>query len=1073
MMRWIVGTSMQLRVLVVVVAALIMVFGISQLRQMPVDVLPEFSPPYVEIQTESLGLSAEEVEQLITTPMEQDLLVGLPWLKTIRSESVPGLSSVRLEFEPGTNLMRARQMVSERMTQALAMPHVSKPPTMLQPLSATNRVMILGLSSKTVSRIQMSVLARWTIQPRLMGVPGVANVSIWGQRDRQLQVQVDPKRLQEKNISLLQVLETTGNSLWVSSLSFLEASTPGTGGFIDTANQRLGIRHILPIVSAKELSEVPIEDAKDVRLADVANVVEDNQPLIGDALTAEGPGLLLVVEKFPGANTMEVNRGVEVAMSDLSPGLPGITVDKDIFRPTDFVEAAISNLCRAAIIGFALLAVVLVAFFYDWRASLISILAIPLSLVTACLVLYLRGATFNMITLTGFVAVIGVVVYDAIIDVENIMRRRRNVTDRSIKSMARVIVDASHEARGAIVYAALIMLLAVAPIFFIGGTFGAYFRPLAVSYGLATIASMVVTLTVIPALCLMFFSNKSSVGRESPILRWLQSRYESALGYSIQRGDVALAAIAVLTIAGIAILPLLSRAPLPTFKELNMLIQVKAMPGTSQPEMSRITGRMGNELRKIDGIRNVGAHIGRAVLGDQIVDVNSAELWVTIDPKADYNNTARAIKKTVEGYPGLSYTVQTYLREKSGDVIQEPDDKVVVRVYGSKYAELGTTAKNINSAIDKIEGIENTHVKMPIQEASLETEVDLVKAQKLGLKPGDVRRAAACLLSGIQVGALYEDQKIFDVVVWSTPETRQSISSIRNLMIDAPGGARVRLGDVAKVSIKPAASVIRHDSVKRYVDIVADVQGRALGAVAADINNKLKGMSFPLEYHAKVLGTYAEPKSAHDHLIVLAIVAAIGVFFLLESAFGSWRLAAISFLTIPAALIGGLLTALATGGTVISLGSLTGLLAVLGISVCSSITLIKHFQRLTNAPAPYSARQIAPSSDPKWFWAAAVDRLGPILVTSLATAAALVPVFFMGDVPGLEIIRPMVIVTVGGLITSTLFTLFAVPALFMLFGPGRGSDLDGIMLAVTDEELREAIVRARFSEQQAESTISS
>src|SRR3954470_24880376 len=274
MIRWIVGASMQLRVLVVVIAALIMGFGVTQLRQMPVDVLPEFSQPYVEIQTESLGLSAEEVEQLITVPMEQDLLNGLPWLQSVRSESVPSLSSVVLTFQPGTDLMRARQMVSERMTQAVAMPHVSKPPIMLQPLSSSNRVMIISLSSQSVSHINMSVLARWTVQPRLMGVPGVANVSIWGQRDRQLQVQVDPKQLQAKNVTLLQVLETTGNAMWVSSLSFVEASTPGTGGFVETANQRLGIRHISPIITAEGLSQVPIEESA-LHLGDVANVVED------------------------------------------------------------------------------------------------------------------------------------------------------------------------------------------------------------------------------------------------------------------------------------------------------------------------------------------------------------------------------------------------------------------------------------------------------------------------------------------------------------------------------------------------------------------------------------------------------------------------------------------------------------------------------------------------------------------------------------------------------------------------------------------------------------------------------
>src|SRR4051812_13198604 len=657
MMRWIVGASMQLRVLVVVIAALVMVFGISQLRQMPVDVLPEFSQPYVEIQTESLGLSAEEVEQLITVPMEQDLLNGLPWLQSVRSESVPSLSSVVLTFQPGTDLMRARQMVSERMTQAVAMPHVSKPPIMLQPLSSTNRVMIVSLSSKAVSHISMSVLARWTVQPRLMGVPGVANVSIWGQRDRQLQVQVDPKRLADKNVSLLQILESTGNSLWVSSLSFVEASTPGTGGFIDTANQRLGIRHILPIVSPSELAQVPIEDAKDVRLSDVANVVENYQPLIGDALSGEGPSLMLVVEKFPGANTLKVTHGVEDAMAELGRGMAGITVNTSVFRPADFIETSISNVGRAAIIGFILLAIVLLVFFYDVRTALISLIAIPLSLIAAGLVLYFSGATFNMIVLTGFVGAIGVVVYDAIIDAETIVRRLRNRTDRSLKGTARVILEASHEARSAIIYAALIVLLAVAPIFFIGGSTGAFFRPLAVAYGLAIIASMVVTLTVVPALCLMFVRNARGGRGETPVVRWLQSKYEPMLGHAIQRGRWAMAAVGALTIIGLAMLPLLSSAPMPSFKELSLLINLKAVPGTSQPEMSRISGRMGDELRKIEGVRNVGAHIGRAVLGDQIVDVNSAELWVSIDPTANYDKTAKNIKKVVEAYPGLSYTV--------------------------------------------------------------------------------------------------------------------------------------------------------------------------------------------------------------------------------------------------------------------------------------------------------------------------------------------------------------------------------------------------------------------------------
>src|SRR5262245_1029688 len=299
MMRAIIRSSMKSRLVVVAVAAALMILGLGRLKQMPLDALPEFSPPYVEIQTESLGLSAEEVEALITVPMEHDLLNGVPWLQTIRSESVPGLSSIVLTFERGTDLVRARQMVTERMTQAIALPHVSKPPAMLQPTSATRRGLMVGLSSKELSLIQLSVLARWKIQPRLMGVPGVANVSIWGQRDRQLQVQVDPERMRAQGVPLAQILETTGNALWVSSLSFLEASTPGTGGFVETNQQRLGIRHVSPITSAERLSQVPISDLKKrdgtpLRLSDVADVVEDHQPLIGDAMVNDSDGLMPV-----------------------------------------------------------------------------------------------------------------------------------------------------------------------------------------------------------------------------------------------------------------------------------------------------------------------------------------------------------------------------------------------------------------------------------------------------------------------------------------------------------------------------------------------------------------------------------------------------------------------------------------------------------------------------------------------------------------------------------------------------------------------------------------------------------
>jgi multidrug efflux pump subunit AcrB len=393
---------------------------------MPVDVLPEFSPPYVEIQTEALGLSAKEVEAMITVPMQQDLLAGVAWLDVVRSESVPGLSSVLVYFEPGTDLFRARQMVAERISQsAVGLPHVSKPPTMIQPLSSASRFMIVGLSSKDMSLIDMSVLARWTIAPRLMGVPGVAHVAIWGNRDRQLQVLIDPAKLQEKGVTLDQIIETTGNALWVSPLTFLEASSPGSGGFIDTPNQRLTVWHVLPISSPEELAQVPIEGTDGLFLGDVTKVVEDHQPLIGDAVINDSASLLLVVEKLPEVNTLEVTQDVEAALAALQPGMPGINFDATLFRPTTYIEMALANLTQSLIIAALLVVLILGMFLYGWRTALISLAAIVVSLFAALFVLYLRGATLNSMVLAGLVIALGIVFDEEVVDVENIMRRLR------------------------------------------------------------------------------------------------------------------------------------------------------------------------------------------------------------------------------------------------------------------------------------------------------------------------------------------------------------------------------------------------------------------------------------------------------------------------------------------------------------------------------------------------------------------------------------------------------------------------------------------------------------------------
>jgi multidrug efflux pump subunit AcrB len=448
MLRKIVETSINLRYFVFAIAAGLIIFGASQLGNMPVDVYPEFDPPLVEVQTEALGLSAVEVEGLLTVPLEADLLNGVAWLDQIYSETVAGLSSILLVFEPGTDPIRARQMVQERLTETFALPNVSSPPTMLQPLSTTSRVMMVGLSSDELSLIELGVLARWNIKPRLMGVPGVANVAIWGQREWQLQVQVDPERLQGAGVTLSQIIATTGEALWVSPLSYLESSTPGTAGWIDTPNQRLSIRHILPISSADQMGRIPVKGTA-YRLGDVVDIVEDHQPLIGDALIEDGPGLLLVIEKFPDANVLEVTRGVEAALKVLSPGLTGVEIDTTVFRPADYIEGAANNLTLVMLISVLLIVLVIAVFFFDWRTVLVGFTAILTSMIAAVTVLYLQGVTFNIMILAGLAAVVGIVVDDALNDTENIQKRLNQRVDSTKSSAKSIIIEAASGMRSA------------------------------------------------------------------------------------------------------------------------------------------------------------------------------------------------------------------------------------------------------------------------------------------------------------------------------------------------------------------------------------------------------------------------------------------------------------------------------------------------------------------------------------------------------------------------------------------------------------------------------------------------
>ena len=1016
--------SLQFRILVVVIGAALIFFGITQLRDMPVGVFPEFAPPYVEIQTEALGLSAYEVESLITLPLEE-LLIRTPWLKTMRSRSVTGLSSILIIFESGTDIMVARQLVQERITSARKLPNVSKAPVMLQPLSATSRAMLIGLSSNGLSPIEMSVLTRWTIKPRLMSVPGVANVVLWGQRKRQLQVQVDPEKLRIHSVSLDQVIESTGNALWVSPLTYLYSSYPGSGGWIDTPNQRLAIRHVLPISTPDELAQVAIFGAPGLSLGDVAEVVEGHPPFIGDAIIGDGAGLILVVEKFPGANTLEVTQGVEAALEELQPGLPGIEIDSQIYRTATFIEMSIDNLTMGLFIGCGLVILFLFAFLYQWRIALISFIAIMLSLITAGFVLYLSGATMNTMIFAGLVLALGAVVDNAIIDIENIVRRlRQHLKKGSNKSTMNIILEASLEMRSAVAYAMLINILVLVPIFLIGGVSGSFFQPLALTYALTLLVSMATALTVTPALGLILLRSAPFRTAGSPLVRWLQNGYDIVFSLIFRAPRTAFIIAVTIVLVGLAVLPWLGYEMLPSFKERHLMINWVGPPSISHPEMYRIMSRVSRELGSIPGVRNVGAHVGRGVTGDQVVGINSSHLWISLNTTADYDATMAAIEEVVNGYPGHNGNVQTYLKESIREVLEGGSEAIGVRLFGPEPDLLRLMSEDVRQVLAKIDGIVDSHVELQVVEPHVEIEVDLASVAPYGLTPGDIRRSAATIFAGIEVGSLFEQQKVFDVVVWSVPETRQSLSDIHEFLLETPGHNRVRLEDVADVHIVPIPTVIKREAFSPYIDVVANVGGRDIGSVVADVERRIREVEFPLEYHMGLLVESADRQFTWQGILGIAVAVAIGIFLLLQACFRNWRLAFLAFVTLPMALAGGVLAVFVDGG-IISLGSLVGFLTVFGIVTRNCIMLINHYQHLEQNEGE--------TFGPELVQRGTRERLAPILLTAAITGVALLPFVLFGDIAGLEIVHPMAVVILGGLVTATLINLFVVPGMYLRF----------------------------------------
>jgi CzcA family heavy metal efflux pump len=1020
MLQSIVQWALHMRVTVLAIALALLAAGVYSTHNAPLDVFPEFAPPLVEVQTEAPGLSTEEVDALVTLPLENSLN-GLPFLKTIRAKSVLGLSSVVLIFEKGTDVLKARQLAQERLNLAQnRLPAVAKAPVLMAPYSSLSRVLKVGLRSESLSSMELSDVAVWTIRPRLMAVPGVANVAVWGQRDKQFQVLVDPQQLR-----------ATGVTLQGITRAATEACTMGAGGFIDTPNMRLGINQLPAVHAAEDLASAVVDfrNGTPVRLQDVAQITEGHPAPIGDAVINDGDGILLIVEKHPWGNTLDVTRGVENILREMEPALPGIIVDSTIFRPATFIQLSVDHLTEALWLGCLLVVLVLAMFLGDWRTTLISVTAIPLSLGIALLLLRWRGETINTMILAGLIIALGEVVDDAIIDVENILRRLRKNAElaRPAPSLA-VVLEASMEVRSAVVYATWIIILVFIPVFFLPGLAGTFFQPLALSYILAITSSLAVALTVTPALCLLLLRIKPDApNSDPPLARALKTLYRTILpAFARRPGLPVVLLLAAFSATAWIWTSHLKEEFLPRFKERDFLMHWLEKPNTSVEASKRITKAAAHDLLQIPGVRNQGAHIGRAEVADEVVGPDFTELWISVASDAPYDATIQKIQDVVDGYPGLTRDLLTFLRERIKEVLTGAGASIVVRIFGPELDALRDHAARVSETIRDVPGLSALKIDPQARVPQIIVKLNPEQASLHGLTSGQVRQAVTTLVSGRKVGEVYQNQRIHDVVVWGVPSSRSDYASLHDLLIDTPSGGHVRLGDIASLAIEPAPNAIKREGASRKIDVTCNVSaGHALGDVVRSIEHRLRGVPFTAGYHPEILGEWADRQAAQERLLWLCLASLAGIVVLIYSDLQTIRPTLILAFTLPFSLIGGVLAAWASGG-VLSVGSLVGFVTVLGIAARNGILLVSHYRHL------HEREGLAPSL--AMILRGSEERLIPILMTASTAALALLPLILKGDVPGNEIERPMALVILGGLTTSTLLNLLFLPALYARFG---------------------------------------
>jgi CzcA family heavy metal efflux pump len=1045
MLTRLVEFSLRFRGVVVLLACVLVGYGIYVTYHAKLDVFPDFVPPEVVVQTEAPGLSPEQVETLVTRPLET-VINGMGGLTALRSDSIQGLSAITAVFEDGTDIFKARQAMAERLTEAAGeLPTGVLAPKMEPMVSSTMDLLKIGLTSDKRSAMELRAFADFTLKPRLLSVPGVAKCSVYGGDVREVQIQIIPDRLRAYDISVQDVIAAAKATIGVRG-----------AGFIEGVNQRVMIQAQSPEVTAATLAEVAVDsqNGRTIRMKDVAHVTDDPALKVGDAVIMGEPGVLLTVSSQYGANTMDVTLLLDKALNEMKPLFEAeeIRLHPGLHRPATFITASLSNVRHSLLIGGILVAVVLFIFLGNVRTSIISLTAIPLSLLTAIVVMDKLGFSLNTITLGGLAIAIGEVVDDAIIDVENILRRlRENQRLGEPRSKFRVVLDASIEVRSAVVYATFVVILVFVPILTLTGLQGKFFAPLGWAYIIAILASLVVALTVTPALSLIFFRHGVRRQHEPAFQRMLKASYTRILAPITRHSFWIIGAVAVACLLVVGTIPFFAESFLPEFREGHFVIQVTAAPGMSVVEMRRLGQRISTDLLAIPNVATVAQQIGRAELGEDVWGPERCEFHLNLKDNVAGKDQAAAeeqIRKIMASYPGLHVEVTTFLGDRISESITGEKAAVVVNVFGDDLDKLDDVAPEIADAIHKVPGAGEVVVKTPPKGPRLVVRPKPQRLNQLGFRAMDVLDAVRAAYQGETVGQAYFGAEVADVAVILEPAAREMPRDVGRLLISNPAGTRVPLSELADVYEDVGRSLVSRDGARRRQTIICDPTVD-VGSFVAQAKKEVEKIALPKGSYVEFSGEAETEAAARNELILHSAIAGIGILILLAVVFGNLRNLLLLLVNLPFALVGGIVAVILTSpdhqtatlsllfhqlgqwfsilqvGT-LSIGAMVGFVTLFGITTRNSIMLISHFEHLVR----YEGME--------WGMDAALrgasERLVPILMTALVTALGLLPLAIGSGEAGREIEGPMAIVILGGLITSTALNLLVMPALALRFG---------------------------------------